>query len=88
MHHIQRVRLTAVKGLGLETCVTLGMLSSEQAERLATAGLDCYNHSVDTSPEFYDKIITSRTLQDRLDTLEHLRHVGISVCSGGIIGNG
>lgn len=77
-----------VKGLGLETCVTLGMLTSEQAERLAAAGLDFYNHNVDTSPEFYDKIITTRTLQDRLDTLEHVRHAGISVCAGGIIGMG
>ncbi|MBR0828604.1 biotin synthase BioB [Bradyrhizobium manausense] len=80
--------VTAVKGLGLETCVTLGMLTSEQAERLATAGLDFYNHNVDTSPEFYDKIITTRTLQDRLDTLEHVRQAGINVCSGGIIGMG
>lgn len=77
-----------VRGLGLETCVTLGMLTSEQAERLAAAGLDFYNHNVDTSPEFYDKIITTRTLQDRLDTLEHVRHAGISVCAGGIIGMG
>lgn len=80
--------VTAVKGLGLETCVTLGMLTSAQAERLATAGLDFYNHNVDTSPEFYNKIITTRTLQDRLDTLEHVRHAGISICSGGIIGMG
>ncbi|WP_342723577.1 biotin synthase BioB [Bradyrhizobium sp. B097] len=80
--------VTAVKRLGLETCVTLGMLTSEQAERLATAGLRFYNHNVDTSPEFYGKIITTRTLQDRLDTLEHVRHAGISVCSGGIIGMG
>ncbi|WP_027535081.1 biotin synthase BioB [Bradyrhizobium sp. WSM3983] len=77
-----------VKGLGLETCVTLGMLTFEQAERLAAAGLDFYNHNVDTSPEFYDKIITTRTLQDRLDTLTHVRHAGISVCAGGIIGMG
>ncbi|WP_082908205.1 biotin synthase BioB [Bradyrhizobium neotropicale] len=80
--------VTKVKGLGLETCVTLGMLTAEQAERLATAGLDFYNHNVDTSPEFYDKIITTRTLQDRLDTLERVRHAGISVCAGGIIGMG
>jgi biotin synthase len=78
----------AVKGLGLEACVTLGMLTSEQAERLAIAGLDFYNHNVDTSPEFYDKIITTRTQQDRLDTLEHVRRAGINICSGGIIGMG
>ncbi|MBO4225290.1 biotin synthase BioB [Bradyrhizobium neotropicale] len=80
--------ITAVKGLGLKTCVTLGMLTSEQAQRLASTGLDFYNHNVDTSPEFYDKIITTRTLQDRIDTLEHVRCAGINVCSGGIIGMG
>ncbi|MCK1564283.1 biotin synthase BioB [Bradyrhizobium sp. 173] len=80
--------VTAVKGLGLETCVTLGMLTSEQVERLATAGLDFYSHNVDTSPEFYGSIITTRTLQDRLDTMEHVRNAGITVCSGGIIGMG
>lgn len=80
--------VTAVKGLGLETCVTLGMLTPKQAERLASAGLDFYNHNVDTSSEFYDKIVTTRTLQDRIDTLEHVRNAGISVCSGGIIGMG
>jgi biotin synthase len=78
----------AVKGLGLETCATLGMLTPAQAARLRDAGLDFYNHNVDTSPEFYDKIITTRTLQDRLDTLSHAREAGLKVCCGGIIGMG
>jgi biotin synthase len=77
-----------VKALGLETCVTLGMLKSEQAKRLKTCGLDYYNHNLDTSPEFYGEIITTRTYQDRLDTLEHVRAAGINVCCGGIIGMG
>ncbi|MGF6312843.1 biotin synthase [Bradyrhizobium sp. i1.8.4] len=80
--------VSAVKGLGMETCVTLGMLTPDQAERLSEAGLDFYNHNVDTSPEFYDKIITTRTLQDRIDTLAHVRDAGIKVCCGGIIGMG
>lgn len=80
--------VSAVKGLGMETCVTLGMLTPKQAERLSEAGLDFYNHNVDTSPEFYDKIITTRTLQDRIDTLAHVRDAGIKVCCGGIIGMG
>ncbi|MET4201668.1 biotin synthase BioB [Bradyrhizobium sp. LA6.12] len=80
--------VSAVKGLGMETCVTLGMLTSDQAGRLSDAGLDFYNHNVDTSPEFYDKIITTRTLQDRIDTLAHVRDAGIKVCCGGIIGMG
>ncbi|MGY3485874.1 biotin synthase [Bradyrhizobium sp. USDA 4011] len=80
--------VSAVKGLGMETCVTLGMLTPDQAERLSDAGLDFYNHNVDTSPEFYDKIITTRTLQDRIDTLAHVRDAGIKVCCGGIIGMG
>ncbi|UVO30699.1 biotin synthase BioB [Bradyrhizobium arachidis] len=80
--------VSAVKKLGMETCATLGMLTPEQAERLSAAGLDFYNHNVDTSPEFYDKIITTRTLQDRIDTLAHVRRQGIKVCSGGIIGMG
>jgi len=79
---------SAVKGLGMETCATLGMLTSAQAERLREAGLDFYNHNVDTSPEFYDKIITTRTLQDRIDTLAHARDAGLKVCCGGIIGMG
>lgn len=78
----------AVKGLGLETCVTLGMLKAGQAERLKDAGLDYYNHNLDTSPEFYGTIISSRTYQDRLDTLEQVRSAGINVCCGGIVGMG
>jgi biotin synthase len=78
----------AVKELGMETCATLGMLTPSQAVRLREAGLDFYNHNVDTSPEFYDRIITTRTLQDRIDTLEHVRSAGIKVCCGGIIGMG
>ncbi|HSD60376.1 MAG TPA: biotin synthase BioB, partial [Burkholderiales bacterium] len=78
----------AVHGLGLETCVTLGMLKEGQAEQLKAAGLDYYNHNLDTSPEFYGKIITTRDYQDRLDTLERVRHAGINVCCGGIIGMG
>ena len=80
--------VSAVKCLGMETCVTLGMLTPKQAARLSDAGLDFYNHNVDTSPEFYDKIITTRTLQDRIDTLAHVRDVGIKVCCGGIVGMG
>ncbi len=78
----------AVKGLGMETCLTLGMLTAEQAGRLKEAGLDYYNHNLDTSPEFYREIITTRVYQDRLDTLAHVRDVGINVCAGGIIGMG
>lgn len=77
-----------VKDMGLETCMTLGMLTDDQADRLADAGLDYYNHNLDTSPEFYDKIITTRTYQDRLDTLQHVRDAGMKICSGGIIGMG
>lgn len=77
-----------VRNLGLETCMTLGMLTDEQAEQLAEAGLDYYNHNLDTSPDFYDKIITTRTYQDRLDTLQHVRDAGMKICSGGIIGMG
>ncbi|MCK1466948.1 biotin synthase BioB [Bradyrhizobium sp. CW10] len=80
--------VSAVKGLGMETCVTLGMLTPNQAIQLFEAGLDFYNHNVDTSPEFYGKIISTRTLQDRIDTLAHVREAGIKVCSGGIIGMG
>ena len=78
----------AVKELGMETCATLGMLTAAQAARLREAGLDFYNHNVDTSPEFYDKIITTRTLADRIDTLAHVRQAGIKVCCGGIVGMG
>ena len=77
-----------VKGLGLETCMTLGMLTRAQAERLKDAGLDYYNHNLDTSPEHYGKIITTRTYQDRLETLEHVRDAGMHVCCGGIVGLG
>jgi biotin synthase len=77
-----------VKALGLETCATLGMLTGAQAQRLKASGLDYYNHNLDTSPEFYGAIITTRTYQDRLDTLDHVRAVGINVCCGGIVGMG
>ncbi|NQY63836.1 MAG: biotin synthase BioB [Alteromonadaceae bacterium] len=78
----------AVKALGLETCMTLGMLSEDQAGQLQTAGLDFYNHNLDTSPENYNNIITTRTFQDRLDTLDNVRTAGMKVCSGGIVGLG
>jgi len=77
-----------VKALGMETCVTLGMLTGDQARRLKDCGLDYYNHNLDTSPEFYGEIITTRTYQDRLDTLEHVRNADIHVCCGGIVGMG
>ncbi len=77
-----------VKALGLETCVTLGMLKAQQAQHLADAGLDYYNHNLDTSPEFYGEIISTRTYQDRLDTLDHVREAGMKVCCGGIVGMG
>lgn len=77
-----------VSGLGMEVCCTLGMLTSDQAQKLKEAGLYAYNHNLDTSPEYYDKVITTRTYDDRLDTLEHVRSARISVCSGGIIGMG
>jgi biotin synthase len=80
--------IEGVRGLGLETCVTLGMLTGTQAQRLADAGLDYYNHNLDTSPEFYGEIITTRVYQDRLDTLAHVRNAGIAVCCGGIVGLG
>ena len=78
----------AVRDLGMETCVTLGMLTETQAQRLKEAGLDYYNHNLDTSPEFYGNVISTRTFQDRLDTLDHVRNAGINVCSGGILGMG
>ena len=78
----------AVRDLGMETCVTLGMLTERQAERLADAGLDYYNHNLDTSPEHYKTVITTRTYQDRLDTLAHVRTAGMKVCCGGIVGMG
>ena len=77
-----------VRALGLETCATLGMLTADQAQRLKASGLDYYNHNLDTSPEFYGEIITTRTYQDRLDTLDHVRAAGIHVCCGGIVGMG
>lgn len=80
--------LKVVKDLGLETCMTLGMLTADQTQQLANGGLDFYNHNLDTSPEYYSHIITSHTYQDRLDTIEHVRTAGIKVCCGGIIGMG
>ena len=80
--------VSSVKKLGMETCATLGMLTEDQARRLQEAGLDFYNHNVDTSPEFYGKIISTRTLQDRLDTLAHARDAGLKLCCGGIVGMG
>jgi len=80
--------ISGVKSLGLETCATLGMLSSEQAQQLKEAGLDYYNHNLDTSAEYYDKVITTRTYQDRLDTLSFVRDAGMKVCCGGIVGMG
>ena len=77
-----------VRALGMETCVTLGMLEAEQARRLKAAGLDYYNHNLDTAPEDYGRIISTRSYQERLDTLEHVRDAGISVCCGGIVGMG
>ena len=77
-----------VRGMGLETCMTLGMLAPEQADMLAEAGLDYYNHNIDTSPERYGEVITTRTMDDRLDTLGEVRRAGINVCSGGIVGMG
>lgn len=78
----------SVRAMGMETCMTLGMLTPKQADMLAEAGLDYYNHNIDTSPERYNDIITTRTMQDRLDTLDHVRKAGINVCSGGIVGMG
>jgi biotin synthase len=80
--------IRGVKQLGLETCVTLGMLSAAQTTRLKESGLDYYNHNLDTSPEFYGEIISTRTYQDRLDTLQYVRDAGINVCAGGIVGMG
>ncbi|MFW6093857.1 MAG: biotin synthase BioB [Pseudomonadota bacterium] len=78
----------AVKDVGMETCVTLGMLEPEQATELAEAGLDYYNHNLDTSPEYYNEIITTRSYQDRLETLDNVRDAGVKVCCGGIVGMG
>lgn len=89
-HEVEQVAeiVGLVKGIGLETCATLGMLTGSQAIRLAAAGLDYYNHNLDTSEEFYDKIISTRTYRDRLETLAHVREAGIHVCCGGILGLG
>ena len=80
--------IRGVKALGLETCATLGMLTPQQAGVLKDAGLDYYNHNLDTSAEHYDKVITTRTYQDRLDTLDRVRGAGMHVCCGGIVGMG
>jgi len=80
--------IKGVRNLGLETCMTLGMLNADQAKSLAEAGLDYYNHNLDSAPDFYSQIITTRQYQDRLDTLEHVRDAGIHVCCGGIVGMG
>ena len=89
-HDLENVcsMIEGVKQLGLETCVTLGMLTGPQTARLKQAGLDYYNHNLDTSPEYYGKVITTRVYQDRLDTLAHVRDAGINVCCGGIVGMG
>ncbi|NIF53240.1 biotin synthase BioB [Burkholderia sp. Ax-1724] len=88
--HLEPIKdmIRGVKAMGLETCVTLGMLETHQAQALRDAGLDYYNHNLDTSPEFYGQIISTRTYQDRLDTLERVRDAGINVCCGGIVGMG
>lgn len=80
--------ISGVKDLGLETCVTAGMLKPEQAVALKDAGLDYYNHNLDTSPEYYDRVVTTRTYQDRLDTLQHVRDAGLKTCCGGIVSMG
>jgi biotin synthase len=80
--------VAGVKAMGLETCMTLGMLTRDQADRLAGSGLDYYNHNIDTSPENYGNVITTRTFQERLDTLENVRAAGMAVCCGGIVGMG
>ena len=77
-----------VKSLDLEACVTLGSITKDQAEKLKDAGLDAYNHNIDTSPDYYKKIITTRTFDERLETIQNVSRAGISVCSGGIIGMG
>lgn len=77
-----------VKALGMETCATLGMLNADQARQLKDAGLDYYNHNLDTSPDYYGSVVTTRTYQDRLDTLEHVREAGMNTCCGGIVGMG
>jgi biotin synthase len=88
--HLEPIQemIRGVKAMGLETCVTLGMLEDHQAKALREAGLDYYNHNLDTSPEFYGQVISTRSYQDRLDTLERVRDAGINVCCGGIVGMG
>ncbi len=85
---VMSAMIREVRSLGLESCATLGMLTLEQAKELREAGLDYYNHNIDTSPEFYGEIITTRVFQDRLDTLEAVREAGMNVCCGGIVGMG
>jgi biotin synthase len=80
--------ISGVKALGLETCATLGMLTPAQAAELKAAGLDYYNHNLDTGPEYYGQVVTTRTYQDRLDTLEYVRNAGMKTCCGGIVGMG
>ena len=80
--------ISGVKAMGLETCITLGMLRADQARRLADAGLDFYNHNLDTAPEDYARVVSTRSYDDRLQTLEHVRHAGMAVCCGGIVGMG
>src|SRR5690606_29561684 len=80
--------IAGVKALGLETCATLGMVTAEQARQLKAAGLDFYNHNLDTGPDYYAEVVTTRTYQDRLDTLKHVREAGMSTCCGGIVGMG
>ena len=87
LEHVEAM-VRGVKDLGMEACVTLGMLAEGQAERLKAAGLDYYNHNLDTAPEFYNNVITTRDYQNRLDTLERVRNAGIKVCCGGIVGMG
>ncbi|MEN8719273.1 MAG: biotin synthase BioB [Oceanococcaceae bacterium] len=85
---VVKAMIAEVKALGMESCMTLGLLDDAQAAELAAAGLDYYNHNIDTSPEYYDKVITTRTFQSRLDTHAHVREAGIKVCAGGILGLG
>ena len=89
-HELEQVcrMVEGVNALGMESCVTLGMLTAAQASRLKQSGLDYYNHNIDTSPEYYAQVVTTRCFEDRLDTLAHVRAAGINVCSGGIIGMG
>jgi len=87
LEHVVRM-VKAVRALGMETCATLGLLKAGQAEQLKAAGLDYYNHNIDTAPEFYGEIVTTRTQEDRLGTLERVRAAGINVCCGGIVGMG